>query len=183
MKRIITILLGVGLLLQVACKKDVKNPDDDSAHGAITTLSIKFSQGGILKYEAIFDDPDGPGGNAPVRFDDIILNAGQTYDASITLTNKTKTPSEDMTQTIKDAGHQHQFFFVPSGITGLNINLTDKDRLNLPIGLQSNWQTPTTPQNGVVRITLRHIAFGKSASSNINSGHSDILIDFATKFQ
>lgn len=177
-------LLGLGLIIfSASCKKDVRNPEEDGAHGVITTFSIKFSQAGVVKYEAIFDDPDGPGGNAPVRFDDIKLNAGQTYQASITLTNKMKTPNEDMTAVIRDAGHQHQFFFVPSNLPGLNVNITDRDRFGLPIGLESTWQTPAALQNGTLQVNLRHIAVGKSSNSTVNSGHSDIMIDFATSFQ
>jgi hypothetical protein len=173
----------LGLMMAASCKKDVKNPEEDSAHGVITTFSIKFSQAGVVKYEAVFDDPDGPGGNAPIRFDDIKLDAGQNYQASITLTNKMKTPNEDMTSVIRNAGHQHQFFFVPTNLPGLNINPTDSDRLGLPIGLETTWQAPSAPQTGTLRINLRHIAVGKTANSTINSGHSDIMIDFATLFQ
>jgi hypothetical protein len=184
MKKEMKWMLGLAIiLLGTACKKDVRNPEEDGAHGVITTFSIKFSQGGVVKYEAVFDDPDGPGGNAPVRFDDIRLNTGQTYQASITLTNKMKTPNEDMTAVIRSAGHQHQFFFVPTNLSGLTIVITDLDRLGLPIGLESNWQAPSAPQTGTLRVNLRHIAVGKTANSTINSGHSDVMIDFATSFQ
>ena len=174
---------GSIISLTTGCKKDVDNPEEDSAHGAITTFAIKFSQGGVLKYEAVFDDPDGPGGAAPLRFDEIKLEKGQTYQASITLTNKTKTPPEDLTATIRTEGHQHLIYFSPTGLAGLIIAPTDSDRLGLPIGLESQWQTPATPATGTIRIGLRHIATGKSASSGPNSGHSDMQIDFVTKIE
>ena len=169
--------------LATSCKKDVKNPEEDSVHNAITTFSIKFSQGGVVKYEAVFDDPDGPGGANPVRFDEIVLAPSQTYQASITLTNKTKTPAEDMTAVIRNAGHQHLFFFTPSNVPGLNITLTDQDRIGLPIGLESAWQTPASAQSGTLRVNLRHIAAGKTANSPSTAGHSDLMIDFAMKIQ
>jgi hypothetical protein len=173
----------VALLLFTGCKKNVDNPEEDSAHNAITTFSIKFSQGGVVKYEAVFDDPDGAGGAAPIRFDEIVLAPGQTYQASITLTNKTKTPPEDMTAEVRSAGHQHLFYFTPTGVPGLTITSTDADRMGLPIGLESNWQTPATVHTGTTRIGLRHIATGKSSGSGPTSGHSDIQIDFVTKIQ
>lgn len=169
--------------LMSACKKDVRNPTDDSAHGAITTLALQFFQGGTQVAEAIFDDPDGPGGSNPVRFDDIVLGLGQTYDVRIVLTNKTSTPPQDMTAVVRGAGHQHLFFFLPTGISGLGIALTDRDRTNLPIGLESRWTTPATAQNGTLRVSLRHIVFGKSETSPPTAGHSDVQIDFAIKFQ
>jgi hypothetical protein len=171
------------LSLAIGCKKDVDNPEEDSAHGAITTFSIKFSQGGVVKYEAVFDDPDGSGGAAPIRFDEIKLAKGQTYQASITLTNKSKTPPEDLTATVRTEGHQHLFYFTPTGMSGLNITLTDADRMGLPIGLESQWQTPASAITGTTRIGLRHIATGKSASSGSTSGHSDLQIDFVTKIE
>lgn len=184
MKNSVWVLMGLVIVFALSsCKKDVKNPEEDSAHGVITTFTIKFSQAGVVKYEAVFDDPDGPGGNAPIRFDNIKLEVGQTYQASITLTNKMKTPNEDLTETVRSAGHQHQFFYVPTNLPGLVITLTDADRLGLPIGLETRWQTPSTAQVGTLRVNLRHIAVGKTANSTINSGHSDVMIDFATSFQ
>jgi hypothetical protein len=179
----VTLLTALLLLLMVSCKKDVDNPGDDAAHNAITTFSIKFSEAGTLVYEAVFDDPDGPGGAAPIRFDEIKLSPGKTFQASITLTNKSKTPAEDMTSVVRTAGHQHLFFYTPTGLPGLNITLTDKDRIGLPIGIETQWQTPATAQTGTLRINLRHIAAGKTSSSKETDGHSDILIDFATKIQ
>ncbi len=184
MKGFLFMLAVATLLIMVSgCKKNVDNPEEDSAHGAITTFSIRFLQGGTLKYEAVFDDPDGPGGAAPLRFDEIKLQKGQTYQASITLTNKTKNPPEDLTPTIRKEGHQHLFYFTPAGLPGLNINLTDSDRIGLPIGLESQWQTPASAATGTIRIGLRHIVFGKSATSGPTSGHSDIQIDFNAKIE
>ncbi len=177
-KNFLGLVAFAGLLLFTACKKDVNDPIEDSAHGAITTIALKFSQGGVLKTEAFFDDPDGAGGNDPIRFDDIKLEKGQTYNMEVVLTNKTQTTPEDMTGVIRNAGHQHLFFFIPTNITGLNITLTDQDRIGLPVGLSSTWQTPSTAQSGTLRVSLRHIAFGKSAASPPTAGHSDIQVDF-----
>jgi hypothetical protein len=182
-RKILIIAIPAMMLLFGACKKDVDNPDDDSAHGVITTFSIKFSQAGVVKYEAIFDDPDGPGGANPIRFDEILLAPGQTYQASITLTNKLASPATDMTSVIKANGHQHLFVYIPSNLTGLTVTPTDTDRFGFPIGLETEFRTPPTNQTGVLQINLRHIAAGKTASSGPNSGSSDLSIEFATKFQ
>ena len=74
-------------IMASGCKKGVDNPPEDGAHNAITTFTIKFSEAGAPAYEAIFEDADGPGGAPPLRFDEIVLQAGKTYQASITLTN------------------------------------------------------------------------------------------------
>lgn len=182
MQKIAAFLLPLVVLFS-ACKKDVRNPTDDSAHGAITTLTLQFYQGSTLVSEVVFDDPDGPGGANPVRFDDIVLGLGQTYDVQVLLANKTTSPVQDMTPVIRNAGHQHLFFFLPTGISGLAVTRTDSDRTGLPIGLQSRWTTPATAQNGTLRVSLRHIVFGKNENSPPSAGHSDIQVDFAIKFQ
>lgn len=176
---IMIILLLFCTILCTGCLKDVTDPVDDSGHEPVTTLTMTFHQGGELVAEAVFDDPDGPGGNDPVRFDTILLHAGQTYDVSITLADKTKDPPVDMTPVIRQAGHQHMFFFVPDGISGLQITITDTDRLEYPLGFETTWKTGhQAPQTGSLRVMLRHIAFGKNPDSPPTAGHSDIQVDF-----
>ncbi len=179
--RFLILLCGLiicGLMI-TGCLKDVTDPVDDSGHEPITTLSLLFYQEDELVGEAVFDDPDGPGGNDPVRFDTIFLQASQTYDVRISLADKTKDPPVDMTPVIRQAGHQHLFFFVPEGISDLQITITDYDRLGYPLGLETTWQAGhQAPQAGKLRVMLRHIAFGKSPNSLPTAGHSDIQVDF-----
>ena len=166
-------------MMITGCLKDVTDPVDDSGHEPITTLTLSFYQEGDLVGETVFDDPDGPGGDDPVRFDTIFLQASQTYDVRISLTDKTKNPPVDMTPVIRQAGHQHLFFFVPEGVSDLRITITDTDRLGYPLGLVTSWQTgQQVPQSGTLRVNLRHIAFGKSPNSPPTAGHSDIQVAF-----
>jgi hypothetical protein len=179
------IVLSIGMaFFLLACKKGVKNPDNDAGHSPITTLTLTFKQGSTTIGQFVFDDPDGAGGANPLRFDTIKLAASQNYTVAVTLADKTKTPAVDMTQIIKDAGHQHRFFYIPSGISGINIGITDLDKLGYPIGIESNWQTGSAaPQNGTLKVMLRHLAFGKSANNAPTDGHADIQIDFPVKIQ
>ena len=175
----IRMLLLALLSLFLQCMKEVKDPVDDSGHEPVTTLTLEFRQNGELIREVVFDDPDGPGGNDPVRFDTIFLHANQAYSVSIKLADKTKDPPVDMTPAIRQAGHQHLFFFLPASINGLQITILDTDRLGYPLGFETSWHTgPEAPQAGTLRVMLRHIAFGKSPDNPPTAGHSDIMVDF-----
>lgn len=181
MKNIGLIILLMGLL---SCRKDVMNPIDDSGHAAITTMTLKFNESGGITKEFSFDDPDGPGGNPPVRFDTLQLTSGKSYSVEIVLLDKTKNPAVDVTPTILSAGHQHQFFFIGSNLNNVAVTLTDKDRIGYPIGLQSNWVIPALgAQSGTMKVMLRHIVFGKSNNTSPTAGHSDIQVDFPIKIQ
>jgi hypothetical protein len=180
------ILLLILITSWVSCKKGVDNPANDADHTAITTLKIQFKQGTTVVGEFMFDDPDGVGGANPIRFDTIKLNKNQTYTATITLQNKSTGTVQDVTNIIKDAGTQHEFFYLPDNTlttAGLSIEKLDKDRLGLPLGFDSRWITPNTVVQGITKITLRHIVLGKSNNTSPTAGHADIEINFATLVQ
>jgi hypothetical protein len=163
-------------LLFTACSKNSSNPAEDTDHAAITTLLLQFKQGGVVKYEYGFDDPDGVGGNAPVRFDKIVLPPSQTFDVSVILQNKIGGTTKDMTAVIRDAGKFHEFFYLPTGLS-IGITKNDKDVLGFPLGMETTWVTPVA-SNGTLKVTLQHMLI-KKAVNLPTDGHSDINIDFA----
>jgi hypothetical protein len=165
------------------CSKDASNPGNDGDHTAITTLIIRFSQAGVLRREVVFDDPDGVGGANPIRFDSIKLNRNQVYDATLILQNKSTGTTQEMNATIKAAGHQHEFFYVQDPTLTNTIEKLDKDKLGFPLGFDTRWTTPNLAQQGNIKVTLRHIVFGKTANNAPTIGHSDIEINFATIVQ
>jgi hypothetical protein len=169
-------LIALVSLLVVGCGKDSSNPAEDSDHAATTTLILQFKQGGTLKYEYVFDDPDGIGGNNPVRFDKISLPKGQTFEVEVVLQNKIGGTTKDMTASIRDAGKYHELFFLPSGFA-IQITKTDKDALGFPLGLSSTWVTPAAPASGKLKVTMQHLVI-KKAVNQPTDGHSDISVDF-----
>lgn len=172
-------LVAFALLLN-GCSKDSSNPAEDTDHAAITTLLLQFKQGGVVKYEYGFDDPDGIGGNAPVRFDKIVLPPAQTFDVSVVLQNKTGGTTKDMTSLIRSAGKNHEFFYLPTGFS-IGISKNDKDVLGFPLGLETTWVTPATT-NGKMLVTLRHMII-KKAVNLPTDGHSDINVDFTVEIK
>lgn len=167
-----------------SCKKNVSNPNNDAEHNAITTVTLQFSQAGVLKREAVFDDPDGVGGSIPVRFDTIKLDKNQVYNGTIILQNKSGGSTiVNMNNTIKSAGHQHEFFYIPQPSNLVSVEKLDKDNLGFPLGFDTRWTTTNITGTGTTKVMLRHIVFGKTASNPPTIGHADIEINFATMVQ
>jgi hypothetical protein len=130
----------------------------------------------------LFDDPDGAGGQQPLRWDTLKLGTSRSYGTRILLTNKLTTPAQDLTTLIKAQGTQHLMVYrIDTAM--LRVQITDRDVLNLPLGLESIWETGNNPGLGQVEINLRHIAFGKNINSGSSSGHSDIQISFPLSIQ
>ena len=89
-----------------SCKKDAQEPNSEEV---ITTLKINFVPvGGGNSVSFQYDDPDGPGGNAPTK-DDITLAPNKTYTVTLQLLNKTTNPVEDITEEIVEEADAHRF--------------------------------------------------------------------------
>lgn len=169
-------ILVLAALLVAGCSKNSSNPAEDTDHAAITTILLQFKQAGVTKFEFGFDDPDGDGGNSPIRFDNIVLPRGQVYQVDVVLQNKVSGTVKDMTAVIRDAGRFHEFFFLPSGVA-VDVVKNDRDMLGFPLGLQSTWTTPAVAGSGKMKVTLQHLLV-KKAVNQPTDGHSDINVDF-----
>jgi len=164
-----------------SCDK-TKNPKAETEHEAITTLSLVFSQGGVVLDTFKFDDPDGVGGLPPQQSDTIRLQQNQSYDVRVSFTNKTKTPPVDVTPTIVRQGFAHEVYYLPNSLS-IEIEKTDLDGLGLPLGLVSIWRTGAASGTGAVRVKLMHKPSVKGANDSPNLGHSDVDVFFQTILQ
>jgi hypothetical protein len=168
MKKIVIVTLVIVSL--AACKK-TENPKNEHEHEAITTLSLIFKLNNTVVDTFVFDDPDGDGGNAPIRIDTIKLMANNTYTAEVLFTNKTKNPPSHVTGTIRNQANAHEVYYLTD--SPIQIIKTDKDNSGFPLGLQSTWIT-TNSFIGTVRIKLMHKPLIKGNNDGPNVGHSDI---------
>jgi len=164
-----------------SCDK-TKNPKAETEHEAITTLSLVFSQGGVVLDTFKFDDPDGAGGLPPQQSDTIRLQRNQTYDVQAFFVNKTKTPAVDVTPAIVRQGFAHEVYYLPNNLA-IEIQKTDRDGLGLPLGLVSIWRTGAASGSGAVRVKLMHKPSVKGANDSPNLGHSDVDVFFQTILQ
>ncbi|MDP2176394.1 MAG: hypothetical protein Q8K70_10845 [Bacteroidota bacterium] len=162
-----------------ACKSDDPKPADQPINEGelITTLKVELTDSatGRVFNTAYFKDLDGEGGNPPTQFDTIKLNGNRTYFCKVTLLDESKTPSEDITEEVKEEAHEHLFVYESSN-QKIKVSITDKDKNNLPLGIESKWQTMNN-LDGKLKVILKHQSNGiKNGSALL--GETDIEVDF-----
>ncbi len=183
MKRFANFFLAVLTVSVVAfsCKKDDNNTPLNEEE-LITTLRLNLKESGSTTTQVFeFKDPDGEGGNAPTRFDPIVLVTGKTYTCDIEVLDESVTPAENITAEILAEANDHQFYFEPVGV---NINITNlnNDSRGLPVGLNSAWTTGAV-SSGTLKVTLKHKPGNKAAGDPTSKGETDIEVTFPTSIQ
>jgi hypothetical protein len=175
-------LLGLlAVVLITGCKKDKGETNEEEV---ITTMELTFTPVGAgSPVTFTYDDPDGPGGNAPTQ-SVINLNASSTYTVSLKLLNKTVTPTEDITTEVNDEANAHRFYFVPTAGSNITVSNLNKDGNGFDLGTTSTWATGAAG-TGQVKVVLRHYPAdppNKAAADPIDSPKSgtDIEVTFAT---
>lgn len=147
------------LLIFSACKKE-KNPVTNPPapvieEELITTLKITFvdSTGINPTVIAMFQDLDGPGGNAPTAMDTIRLKRMSTYHATIQVLNESISPNEDITLEILEEAASHLFCFAISGASA-SVSRTDTDG-TYELGVTSTWNIGSAT-TGTATVVLKH---------------------------
>jgi len=179
---LLTLIIGFS-----SCKKKEEDPKDDNESELITTVKLKFTEGGTVR-TFTFRDLDGAGGRAPV-IDNIVLNNGRTYTMEIELLDESNPAKvEDITKQIKEEADEHQFFFTGSAVANLlTITYDDRDKDNRPIGLKNRVVTRAVG-TGQLTVILRH-KLNKAASGVANGqianagGETDIEVTFNVTVQ
>lgn len=183
MKRIILLITGISLLTFNACKKHDDHDHDDHKHDhdnhLVTTVELKFidaTAGDTLFFE--WSQPAGPG--TAITVDTINLKPGKTYQCSVELYDKSKTPAHDLTHEIEEAANEHRFIYT-SNTTRLSTQITDFDTQNPPmeLGLKFNAiTTETGPVNGTLKAILRHYTSSSPKSGGLANGSTDVDVSF-----
>jgi hypothetical protein len=185
---LVRILMGIGVtgVLFSSCSKDDDNKEENEEE-VITTMLVKLtpaSGGATLQFK--YDDPDGPGGNAPTK-EMITLAANKSYNVELLLLNKTVNPVDTVSEEVEEEGEAHRFYIAPTAGSNITVSGLDTDANNMPVGLNSTWTT-TAAATGKVKITLRHYGGnppGKALADLVNSTKSstDMEVEFDTKVQ
>ncbi|RDV11750.1 hypothetical protein DXT99_23995 [Pontibacter diazotrophicus] len=175
------LMMGSLLFASTSCEDDDPTPPVEEGE-LITTVTINLvPQGKGQNVTAVFSDPDGPGGtDATIQTLNLVPNA--VYDATLTFSDDSQTPSEDITEEIEEEGDEHEVFYDALGGLNVTVNKTDMDSNNRPIGLEA---TVTTGEasTGTLRITLKHQPGLKGSTSNIAVGETDVEANFPTVIQ
>jgi hypothetical protein len=176
----IHISIVILLLTTLACKKTSALIDDGTE--TITTVELTFkdsANAAAVPLVYIWEDIDGIGGNSPNRQDSIILDSAKTYFMDIRLTDKTQNPEVIVSDAIKLAGADHQFYDNLVSGFGVKIFVADFDINNLPIGFNQKWQMKGRKQKGLVlNLLLKHKPGKKMASDGPAIGDTDLDVIF-----
>lgn len=158
---LLSLLTLVGASL-VACGEDAVGGGNEEEPISRVEL-VMVPMGGGPTVTAVFDDPDGDGGEPPT-IDAITLTMGATYATSVRFLNALETPAEDITLEVRDESDVHQVFFTGTAIDGpasdrpgaaLTHAYTDTDVNGLPVGLENT--LVVAPGTGELTVTLRHL--------------------------
>ncbi len=171
------IIISLLLFGYYACKKKEPKPGDPPLNETelITTLKLVFTDTLSKQVRtAVFYDADGEGPVAPSIFDTIKLNSNKVYKTRIYLLDETKVPVDSVSNVVLAEAANHLFVFAKTGVN-LTFTIIDKDKNNLPIGLNSYWNTGATSV-GTVKVSLRHQPGVKDGT--YAPGETDVEVDF-----
>lgn len=179
------LFLGAGILTTIflaSCEKTpVVEPPQGNDPEVITTFKLTFADAAnpVSVVRATYRDGDGPGGNAPTRFDSIVLSPNKRYLVDIEIINEIANPDDTVTYDIRNEANDHQLFFTPQG-ANIVVDYDDEDTNTppRPVGLKTTWDTGA-PSVGKMRIRLKHQPGIKDGSPA--TGETDIDLTFDTR--
>lgn len=172
-------------LTMQSCKKDKDQvelpPAVLNSPELITSLVIQFKDSANTNNvtRAEYRDPDGPGGNAAIKFDTIQLKINTTYFVELIVLDETKNPMDTVSNEIWEERNDHQFFFKHTN-TSIVTTYLDKDTNGYPVGLSTKWRTNSS-QTGSSNIILKHQVNLKNGTEA--PGETDIDVNFHTKIK
>lgn len=138
-----------------ACKKDdLPEVNEDEL---ITTVTLRFTNtanaNDVVTVTA--RDVDGDGGNAPV-IGPLNLRPNTSYNLSVSqILDETENPAEDIREEIVEEDYEHLLVYTATPSNLITVNITDRDRNNLPVGLAGT-ATTGAAGTGTLTVTLKH---------------------------
>jgi len=195
----ILLILVVGLCV-ISCGDDddpmememeMEMEGENEEEEEISQVVLTFTPQEGEAVTATWLDADGEGSGAPT-IDDIELVEGVTYTLAVVFTNTLGTVDEDITAEIQEEDDEHQIFFGftdgifadPSGDGNIDngsdpVNYNDMDDNGLPVGLSTTWTAGGHTDNpGEFNVILKHQPDVKTATSDSNTGSTDVDITF-----
>jgi hypothetical protein len=164
--------------------------DDDDAptiineEELITTVEYRLINStditDVVVLRSIDDDGEGP--NPPVISSSGSLSANSSYDGTITFTNNTVTPPDNITDEVIAESDEHEVFYTSSQNL-VTVAKDDLDANNNPLGVQTTLTTQATG-TGNLTITLRHEP-NKPNDNTLSGagGETDVEVTFTIEVQ
>ena len=182
------LLMGaiMSVLILAGCSDD-DAPEEENPEEVIDLVTLTFTAAGADPIVVTATDPDaeGPEDLAP----DGAINLAAQTEYSLTIKLENTEEGENITDEVRDEGHEHMFFFSfttdifsdPAGNGNVDaraddINYGDEDRDLRPIGITTTWTTSANgSSDGDFRVILKHQPEGlKTDTSTSSDGESDI---------
>jgi hypothetical protein len=167
-------------LLFVACSSDDDNtPEPVNEEEVITTMIVRLQPaGGGTTVTLETRDLDGDGPTPPaVTVTGGSLAAGVTYNGSITLSNETEDPAEDITAEVEEEDTDHQFFYTIGSGLDVTAVATNTDSNGNPLGTQFSLVAGAA-SSGNITFTLRHEPTKPNTGLGDAGGETDIAATF-----
>ncbi|NMM49847.1 hypothetical protein [Marinigracilibium pacificum] len=182
----LTLALLVGFGLQ-SCSED-EAPAKENEEEVIDKVVLTFTpDGGGDAIVVTATDPDGEG-SAPFETPQINLAASTSYTLDLGFFNTAT--DENISDEVAAEGNEHMIFYGwtqgmftnPEGDGNIemrddDVNYEDYDSNQLPVGLETLWGTGDAA-SGSFRFVLKHQPGLKTASSTVETGETDIDLEF-----
>lgn len=186
LKNTLWIALAVSFLAS-ACKKDVENPAPVDDNEAITTATLTLTSQ-TTPVQSVTATIENLNTSADFSRATLNLKPNTTYTGAISLLDKTKTPTLDVSAEVKTEANEHFFVytFTPAASSPASITVTSTDRDTnpapgpYPVGLAT--QVKTGPAGtGKLKVVLRHQPNAKNGAAL--PGTTDLDTDFNVTIQ
>jgi hypothetical protein len=178
----VILLVSVAVLLG-ACNRGEDNPTPTDDNEKITTATLSLTNT-AAPTEVVTATIDGIGNAQPnVTSATLTLRTNATYNGSVTLLDKSKTPTVNQTDDIRQEGNEHLFVYTYTPATSspasLTVTATDKDSNPspgpYPIGITTSVRTGSA-SSGNLNVVLRHQPNVKNGTAS--PGSSDLDVTF-----
>lgn len=185
-KNTLWVILAVSFLAG-SCKKDVENPTPVDDNEAITTATLTLTSQ-TTPVQTVTATIENLNTSADLSRATLNLKPNTTYTGAISLLDKTKSPTLDVSAEVKEEANEHFFVYTFTPATGspasLSVTATDKDTNPAPgpypVGLAT--QVKTGPAGtGKLKVILRHQPNTKNGTAL--PGTSDLDTDFNVTIQ
>ncbi|MGF7214197.1 hypothetical protein GGR92_000337 [Spirosoma lacussanchae] len=174
-------------LLVAACNNDEENPTPTDDNEAITTATLTLTSQ-TTPVQTVTATVENLNTNADFSRATLTLRPNTTYTGVLSLLDKTKTPTLDVSAEVAEEANEHLVVYTFTPTTGspasVTVTATDRDTNPAPgpypIGLATQIRTGATG-SGKLKVVLRHQPNVKNGTSQ--PGSSDLDTDFSVTIQ
>jgi hypothetical protein len=178
--------LAVLALALAACDDDpTENGGGPGEQEVITEVGLTLTpQAGGAAQTATINDPDGIGVQDPLPQEGtLVLAPGASYDGTVTFTDATKTPPEDITAEVEEEGEAHRVFYTIDAANAGTVTVTDldTDAGGAPLGLTFTITAAAgavSGSDGTINVVLSHYDESPKGDGSVPSEETDVDVTF-----